>query len=295
MNFTSSAMGFAPNNALILAQASQAAYLDQAAAQARAQQLGFTSFQWIDLTETFDDLFGFAASTDTFVVLAFRGTHDTKDWMDDLQATPVRFSWLFEGAPEIGDVHAGFGHALRDAWDRINAALDAVAPKPAKGMPLDALATSQQRTFWITGHSLGGALAALAGSAFSMLQGTLRPVSGIYTFGQPRIGLHTFCGNYDHVLQKKLFRFVNNQDLVPRVPFQGWDYGDTGQMIHFDANGAPLLQSIQWSNLLSRTIESFEDFFSIAANVRTDVGDHSMDGYAALVQSKSDALAALFS
>jgi len=207
----------------------------------------------------------------------------------------VRFSWLFEGAPEVGDVHAGFGHALRDAWARIASALDTVAPRPPKNMDPAELARTPQRTLWVTGHSLGGALAVLAGAAFSMLPGdAMRPVNGIYTFGQPRIGLHPFCGNYDRLLESKTFRFVNKQDLVPRVPFRGWDYADVGRMIHFDDKGTPHLQSVQWTNLLARTFESFGEFFNIAGHVQIDVGDHSMQGYADLVTSRSAALNALF-
>jgi triacylglycerol lipase len=119
-------------------------------------------------------------------------------------------------------------------------------------------------------------------------------VNGIYTFGQPRIGLYPFCGNYDHVLCSKTFRFVNNQDLVPRVPFRGWDYADLGQMIHFDEDGDPQLESVQWASFLSRTIGSFQDLFGIAGNLNYDVGDHSMARYQALVDSNQDALDALF-
>ena len=168
-DFEPDATAFSAPNALLLAQASQAAYLNEADAQAKMAQLGLPNFQWIDLTEDFAGLHAFAASCDKFAILAFRGTLDTKDWMDDLQATPVRFNWLFEGGPEVGDVHAGFGHALRDAWDDINAALEVVAPRPAEDVNLETLATTPQRTFWITGHSLGAALAVLAGAAFSML------------------------------------------------------------------------------------------------------------------------------
>ena len=292
--FEAEATAFSAANALLLAQASQAAYLNEADAQAKMAQLGLPNFQWIDLTEDFAGLHAFAASCDKFAILAFRGTLDTKDWMDDLQATPVRFNWLFEGGPEVGDVHAGFGHALRDAWDDINAALEVVAPRPAGDLNLATLATNPQRTFWITGHSLGAALAVLAGAAFSMLpHNVIRPINGIYTFGQPRIGLLPFCGNYDQLLHLKTFRFVNKQDLVPRVPFRGWDYSDVGRMIHFDSSGVPRFQSTEWTSFLSRTIESFQDFFSIAANVRTDVGDHAMDGYRQLVESQAAALAAL--
>jgi triacylglycerol lipase len=293
-DFEPAATSFSAKNALLLASAAQAAYLDEPAALARAAALGLPNFQWIDLTEHFAGLHAFAASCNEFAILVFRGTLDTKDWMDDLQATPVRFNWLFEGGPEVGDIHVGFGRALHDAWDDINAALEAVAPRPGGQVNLASLATVPQRTFWITGHSLGGALAVLAGAAFSMLpHNVIRSIAGIYTFGQPRIGLLPFCGNYDQLLRLNTFRFVNKQDLVPRVPFRGWDYSDVGRMIHFDNNGTPQLQSPEWSSFLSRTIESFQDFFSIAANVRTDVGDHSMAGYTALVQNESAALSAL--
>ena len=79
-------------------------------------------------------------------------------------------------------------------------------------------------------------------------------------------------------MQKKTFRFVNNNDLVPRVPFRGFDYADICQMIHFGANGQPQLQSLEWSNVLARTFQSFKDFFDIAGHVAPDVADHDMSG-----------------
>ena len=48
MSFDPSTTKFSAANALILAQASQAAYLDQPSARARARQLGFMKFEWID-------------------------------------------------------------------------------------------------------------------------------------------------------------------------------------------------------------------------------------------------------
>jgi triacylglycerol lipase len=154
---------------------------------------------------------------------------------------------------------------------------------------------TQSPTLWLTGHSLGGALAVLAGAAFSMWSDApIRSVNGIYTFGQPRVGLYKFCGNYDHLLSRKTFRFVNNQDLVPRVPFRGWDYADLGQMIHFDSSGQPKLQSSQWSSFLSRTLQSFKEFFDIAGHAQSDVRDHDMNGYADLVAAEQADLTALF-
>jgi triacylglycerol lipase len=192
----------------------------------------------------------------------------------------------------VGDIHAGFGHALSDGWRKIIAAVGAVAPQPAI---MDTDSIDARRTFWITGHSLGGALAALAGAAFSLLpDNVIRPVSGIYTFGQPRIGLHNFCDNYGRLLSPRIFRLVNNKDLVPRVPFRGWDYSDVGEMIHFTRSGDPERQSEQWREFLARTLESFGEAIEIFTNFKMDVGDHSIGNYRQLVADHQDSLNRLF-
>jgi triacylglycerol lipase len=214
--------------------------------------------------------------------------------MTDLHATPVSFQWIFENGPNVGSIHAGFGHAVRDAWRKVSTAVEKMIPPPPDSKDLKGLSTTPQRTLWFTGHSLGAALAVLTGAAFSMWDlARIRPVNGVYTFGQPRVGLYQFCGNYDHVLNAKTFRFVNKEDLVPRVPFRGWDYADIGRMIHFTSSGEPKLESLEWTNFLSRTFQSFRDFFHIATNLQTDVGDHAMSGYQQLVESHAAELAAL--
>jgi triacylglycerol lipase len=139
------------------------------------------------------------------------------------------------------------------------------------------------------------ALAALTGAAFSLLPDrVIRPVSGIYTFGQPRIGLQNFCDNYARLLTPKTFRMVNNIDLVPRVLLRGWDYSDVGEMIHFTRSGDPELQSLQWRDFLARTLESFEEVFEILGNINMDIGDHSMSKYRQLVSDQQQALDRLF-
>lgn len=75
----------------------------------------------------------------------------------------------------------------------------------------------------VTGHSLGGSLAALIGTCFTAMGPAIQPASAIYTFGQPRIGLYDFCNTYARLLGNKLVRFINKQDLVPRVPIRNWD------------------------------------------------------------------------
>src|SRR5439155_6881529 len=145
--FEPQATAFSVANALLLAQASQAAYMDEAGARATMAQLGLPKLHWIDLRGLFDDLYAFAAGNGGFVILAFRGTKSFQNWMTDFYSTPARFSWLFEGAPEVGDVHAGFGHALRDAWNKIVDAVEAIAPRPHGDIDDPSLA--RQPSFWI--------------------------------------------------------------------------------------------------------------------------------------------------
>jgi len=291
--FESQTAKFSAANALRLSLLANAAYLDQEDARRVANSLGLPQFEWIDLTEQFRDVFGFAAGCDDYAVLAFRGTDNLKDWMTNLNAAPARFSWFFEGAREVGEVHSGFTLAVRHSWEAIANAVDKVIPRPPTSPDLKGLSTSVQPTLWLTGHSLGGALAVLCGAAFSMTN-TIRLVSGVYTFGQPRVGLFNFCDNYNQLLRSRTFRFVNREDLVPRVPFRGWDYADVGNMIHFDSSGTPVLESNQWRNFLSRNIEGFKEFFSISTHFKADVGDHNYRGYQDLIATQQDALNRLF-
>jgi hypothetical protein len=83
-------------------------------------------------------------------------------------------------------------------------------------------------------------------------------------------------------------------DLVPRVPFRGWDYADLGQMIHFDSSEKPKLQSSGRNSFLSRTFQSFKEFFDMAGHAQGDVADHDMGGYANLVNAKRIDLEQLF-
>ncbi|MBV9274479.1 MAG: lipase family protein [Verrucomicrobia bacterium] len=270
-----------PTEALLCAKAAEAIYgnpedpVGQATSQAALAAEGFAISAWIDLQTIFKDVCAFVASSANYNLLVFRGTKVPQDWMEDLYCTPARFEWLFAPAPPLGEIHAGFGHTLADGLSEI---ISSLAPR------------DQTKPLLVTGHSLGGALAALVGACFVAMSTAVRPVSGIYTFGQPRIGLHDFCNTYGRLLGKKLVRFVNQRDLVPRVPFRNWDYSDEGTMIHFDSSGKPSIQAAEWQTFLSRTLESLGDFFEIMGHIRVDVGDHSITTYRQLVEENQNSL-----
>jgi triacylglycerol lipase len=268
LDFKADATTFKAENALYLATASDIAYLrtqEEIKAHAASdlgldEAFGFFNIKHPVLDE---DTQAFAACNATHAVISFRGTQEWNDWMTNLSATPAKFRWFFTHADDIGNVHAGFSHGLCDCWKEIDAWLE----QNVKGTT---------RTLWFTGHSLGAALAALAAAVCSF--DVHLPVSGLYTFGQPRIGQQDFCMSLDYKIRSRYFRFVNRHDLVPRVPFRGWDYSDCGQMIHFDLDPTvpPSVQSVTWRNFLSRSIESFKDVFEMVADARADIADHSL-------------------
>jgi hypothetical protein len=121
------------------------------------------------------------------LVLAFRGTEmNPKDIHSDVNAGLT----TLEGEEKV---HRGFLKAFGHVKAAIGEDLDA-----HPGLPV-----------YITGHSLGGALAILATRLLaSDSQGAC------YTFGGPRVG----NSHVDDQIKTPIYRVVNAADLVPRVP-----------------------------------------------------------------------------
>jgi pimeloyl-ACP methyl ester carboxylesterase len=94
-----------------------------------------------------------------------------------------------------GRVHQGFSSVLRRSWGKVEAILEAVGDRP----------------LFLTGHSLGGALAVLTACRLAKMG---RAPMATYTFGAPRIGDPVFCARYS----LPTYRIVNRLDLVPELP-----------------------------------------------------------------------------
>jgi triacylglycerol lipase len=130
---------------------------------------------------------------DPILILAFRGTEVRKaaDIRSDVAANPMEIGPKGKGHK----VHTGFYEAFDAVEKLVRQDLD--APE-LKGIPL-----------YITGHSLGGALAIVATYRISS-----DSVGACYTFGGPRVGNLPF-GQY---IRTPVYRIVNAADLVPRLP-----------------------------------------------------------------------------
>lgn len=137
------------------------------------------------------------AATQTAIV-AIRGTQTIWDWIADIDAAPVPYL----AVPGTGLVHMGF----QLVFEHIRRSIGSLLQSNCQGA----------RTIWVTGHSLGGALAVL--SAYDILKNVkLGPVPQLYTFAGPRAGAPDFAKAFNAAIPE-CNRIVNFMDVVPQVP-----------------------------------------------------------------------------
>jgi hypothetical protein len=200
---------------------------------------GFTgAFDFFDNQDTQ----GFVTESGDAIIVAFRGTQPNRpmDWFADFRATCD--PWDHKNA---GKVHSGFYSALRKVWG-VTLANGEILPRR--------LVNRGSKTIWITGHSLGGALAELC--AAQALFVSKIPVQGVYTFGQPRVGTKDFADAVNAKLGSGIFRFVNDRDIVPRVPLFSMGFCHYGGQRFFDHAGE--------SSVADSAVETVKEAFTLA-------------------------------
>jgi hypothetical protein len=194
-------------NAWWLAEASTLVYSNPSYAWQRLRQAGFDQVRFIERAGTFC----FIAANKRFAILAFRGSEiwrreehfDVERILADLKTNiDIRLSdW-----PTGGRVHSGFKTALEEVWYVLRQEIARLQRHDVK--------------IWLTGHSLGAALATLAADR-------LPDVQGLYTFGSPRVGDKDFQAHF----RVPAYRVVNGDDIVPTVPGKG-PFLHVGDLIH---------------------------------------------------------------
>jgi triacylglycerol lipase len=188
-----------------MAQLAEIAYLDGKEAKAAGKKIGYTGHKFIEVDGAQCQAFW---NKEEFV-LAFRGTEpdELSDVLADLNAIP-------RGAMTHGLVHSGFRGELDKVWDKV------VKQRQAH----------EKKTFYITGHSLGAAMATVATSRFEETQ----KVEQLTTFGSPRVGTRKFVKH----IETPHYRFVNNNDIVTKVPLfiMGYKHHGVLQYINFYGN-----------------------------------------------------------
>ncbi|MGF1577807.1 MAG: lipase family protein [Gemmataceae bacterium] len=261
-------------NATFLGTAASLAYLPAEEGKTEYEsQLGLDA-QLI----TVDNTQAYVGKNDENVVVAFRGSESPttldgfKDW---LLTNAKNYLILPEGdlgtdfvAAGVGcRFHRGFMEALAEIWDPL-----LEATKPA--------VRENDRYLWVTGHSLGGAIALLASWRFKR---KYLDVHAVYTFGAPMVGNTATAEAFGQEFPDRIFRFVDTQDFVPLLPTVSLTANEYGHCLKEMRLGEATESAVSKMQLLAQGLAEqvmnltlMDDLWS---NVQRAVDAHLMPNY----------------
>jgi triacylglycerol lipase len=102
------------------------------------------------------------------------------------------------------------------------------------------------RPLWFAGHSLGGAMATICASRcqLSFIKSNPR---ALFTYGSPRVGNRRYVSYVSY----EAYRWVNNNDVVARVPPWWLGFRHKGQEVYLNAYGE-IRQLTAWQRVKDR-------------------------------------------
>jgi hypothetical protein len=235
-----------PTIAHVLAVAAGYAYSDAETESMIMARMGFEANHCLKVAQSVDAMFIestaylIQSQDGSVVILAYRGTQPANlvNWLTDADILPDQIAFPFPGSEETFAVHAGFYRNVRATRYAVIAALQRAMlgrsvlddGTGAASLPDGGAMASPMRALYVTGHSLGGAMAAL----MSVMLATepeyvdaFGDVScGAYTFGQPMVGSPAFAVRCDEheFLAGNVFRYIYRRDPVPHLPPRDSDH-----------------------------------------------------------------------
>ena len=262
--------GYSPMNAYILASIAQKSYEGREEFVDHAESCGLNTTEFFTDQETDAQAYVTIASGD--IVISFRGTEvdAPQDIQTDLDFHRVDVE-LGAGASKVkGQVHHGFYKSFMTLWPDITKYI--------------AEHKNGQR-IWVTGHSLGAALATLAvadAAAHNM------DIYAAYTIGSPHVGDEQFADAYDSTYRDRTFRIVNNNDSVPRLlSLAGYRHVGIEQRITF--RGGLINDPSCWQSSSDRMLGCFSCCFWGNPNdgvpIYDGINDHGAEGYVKFLQA----------
>ena len=171
---------------------------EQQATQQELDELGYDRYNFI-VNET-SGLEVLIIAKEDALIIAFQGSKQLPDWL----ANFTFFQANGQDHDLMGKIHQGFATMLESEWITIE-------------QTIEEFHTNDQ-PIWITGHSLGGALGTLTAAK---LASEGYPIAPLYTFAAPRVGNTEFAEELFTLLGQRHFRFVNEEDIVARLPPAG--------------------------------------------------------------------------
>ncbi|HEY9627514.1 MAG TPA: lipase family protein [Coleofasciculaceae cyanobacterium] len=143
--------------------------------------------------------FGLALRSPQHNIIALQATQSDAEWLQYATAPLEAFDLL---QPEQGQIHSWVKQLHAQLQPQIQAAVQQF---------------DLELPCYVTGYSLGGALAHVAAAEIALNAPQLRDKIHIYSFGVPQFGDRTFAKFYDALLPYT-YCFVNLADCIPALP-----------------------------------------------------------------------------
>lgn len=264
--------GLHQGNAYWMARLSELVYRTEDQSSRPAEQMILKSLQSED--EGFEKVWGFDRKSSqgmvvehqNYLAMAFRGTDELSDWLDNID--------IGKRETPMGVFHEGFWEATEDIWRESYRALrGAQQAQKARGEP--------KRPIFITGHSLGGAMATVA---VAKLMEEDIPFTAAYTFGQPRVVDRATGQRFNSECRDRYWRFCNDMDIVTRIPARIGGFTHVGSVVFMDHDGkieAKLSRWQQFMNKVEGIHERFEEegWKGAFKSLKETVRDHDISKY----------------
>jgi triacylglycerol lipase len=172
------------------------------------------------------------------LVFAFRGTEDVIEWIRDFEFAHAAYVGCDPAAKLVCEdgftsIYETCGPAILSTFA---AAVAARGPVPV----------------YVTGHSLGAALATLLAfdlgcrTASAQIPGLTPPV--VYTFASPLVGDKAFATAYGGLVPES-YRIANEPDLVPKMPPPVMGYEHVNTLVPIDTDGDARHSLLCWHSL----------------------------------------------
>ena len=190
---------------------------------------------------------GFILKSPVHNIIVFRGTQEPEEWIANLNAKQIDYQ---SNNPQAGKIHQGFSE------------LYFYGAKPLLLKEIKQLDPSIP--CYITGHSLGGAMAVLAALDISLNFSNLKTQIQMYNYAAPRVGNPTFAKFYSEIVPNS-YRVVNQADstwLLPPTQLDNSIYLHAGQrwsFIHQTGDLNPNHQLAAYQDAIDREFETFQN------------------------------------
>ena len=178
------------------------------------------------------------------IIFAFKGTSSGQNLRTDLNVIFHSLSQVVEDAhtakeyldgkvppEEVGrlfrrcKIHSGFAQAYGTVKHRVRCLVQSML-------------TSKKRPIFMTGHSLGGALATLCSLDICLTLQVPPKEMNVSTFGSPRVGNDAFTRLYNWIIEVN-WRFVAGGDMISKLPKGG--YRHVGKKVMLTSSGDMLI------------------------------------------------------